>query len=157
MSVTKVAVLTAVRDALRVGVPDAHNRVWITIQDAQGNQLVPTAAECPFLTVADAGQELAPLASAISDAIQRVRIRAHVQDLRDVEAPVIGTAGLSTGAAGFQDAIAVLLKRNLLGIAGLDQALVESLPAVGSVEDSEGWFAIVGDVMMRYTFERDDA
>jgi len=160
---TKVALLTAVRDALRSGIAETGTRAWCTVQDAQGDQFIPVTAQPPFLTVADGGWELAPLASEMANVVARVRIRAHVQNFRDFEAPVIGHTVPGTppvtasGAAGLQDAIADLLQDNALGIAGMESALVESLPAVGSVQDDKDFFAIVGDVVMRYTFERSDA
>jgi hypothetical protein len=160
--VEKVDLLKAVRDFLKAGVASLHNRVWVTIQDADGSEYIPTEAACPFATVSDGGQGVTPETSKMSDCDQLVRVRVYVQNLRDVEAPVVGHAGSGElGAADYQDLVADLLAHDVtLGtrITGVDQALLKTLPAVGTVGTDEGkWVAAAGDVLMGYTFERDDA
>lgn len=148
----KVALLTAVRDELRAQVPGVAQRVYVVVADAEGNDLLPREAACPFLTVADLG--MAPEDAPGQTQIQtyRVRVRAYVQDLRSCESPVLGHApSSSVGAAGYQDLVAEALGGNLLAdrIAGVESAALESLPATGWVAD-EAWLAVIGDVGLRY-------
>ncbi len=148
----KVQLLSAVRDELKAAVPEVHGRVFVVVQDAQGQQVLPKEAACPFLTVADAGLDPTSETGLPGMVTHRVAVRVHVQDVRDCEAPVIGhDASGSVGAADFQDRIAAALGDNVLAarIADVALAVVERLPAVDYLAD-EGWFAVIGDVAMRY-------
>lgn len=148
----KTTLLTAIRDTLVAGATAAGRRVYVVAQDAQGNQLLPKEAACPFLTVADAGGTLDWRPGTVASATYRVRVRAHVQDLRDVETPVLGHAGSSTvGAAALQATIRGLLAHNLLAarVSGVEAALVEAEPAVDVLDDGS-WWAVIGDVLLRY-------
>jgi hypothetical protein len=148
----KVALLKAVRDELKAVITAVENRVWVVVQDAQGNQLLPVEAEAPFLTVADAGMDPTWMPGQTAEEVYRVSVRAYVQDLRDVETPVLGhVASGAVGAAQLQDLIADALQGKLLGarIAGIELAQVERVPPVDTVAD-ESWFAVIGDVIMRY-------
>jgi hypothetical protein len=148
----KVALLKAVRDQLKASVTGVQSRVYVVVQDAEGNQMLPTEAVCPFLAVSDDGMESEYAPGRTERQDYRVRVRAYVQDLRDAETPVLGhTASSSLGAAELQDLIADALQNNLLAtrIAGVELAQVESQPAVDTVAD-EAWFAVIGDVRMLY-------
>ncbi len=148
----KAALLTAIRDELRSAITGVENRVYVVVQDAQGNQLLPKEAACPFLTVADAGMVGSGRPGQVQRNTYRVRVRAHVQDLTDCETPVLGNAATgATGAAEFQGLIAAALDNALLAsrITGLEAAVEEAEPMVDVIAD-ESWWAMIGDVLMRY-------
>lgn len=149
---SKAAFLAAVRDELKAQITEVAGRVFVVVQDAQGNQLLPKEAACPFLTVADGGREMVGETQLPGMATQRVTVRAYVQNARDCEAPILGHAASGElGAAALQDAIAAALQGNLLAsrISGVVLAEVERLPAVDYLAD-ESWFAVIGDVSVRY-------
>ncbi|MBI4242253.1 MAG: hypothetical protein HY613_11095 [Candidatus Rokubacteria bacterium] len=148
----KASLLAAVRDELKAQISAAGSRVYVVVQDAQGNQLLPVEAAFPFLTVADLGLGLGWQPGNVAEGVYRIRVRAHVQDLRDVETPVLGHAASgSKGAAQLQGEITAALQGNLLAarIAGVELAQVGGEPPVDYIED-ESWFAVIGDVLVRY-------
>jgi hypothetical protein len=148
----KVALLKAVRDELKAVITAVANRVYVVVQDAQGNQLLPIEAEAPFLTVADGGLEIEWMPGQTGLATYRVNVRAYIQDLRDVETPVLGHAASGAkGAAELQDLVGDALQGKLLAarIAGVELAQVERVPQIDTVSD-ESWFAVIGDIVMRY-------
>ncbi len=149
----KAALLAAVRDELKALIAAVANRAYVVVQDAQGNQLLPVEAQAPFLTVADGGLNLDWMPGQTANAVYIVRARAHVQDLRDVETPVLGHAASGAkGAAELQGLVTAALKNNKMGarIAGVELALPIGEPPVDYVADESGWFAVIGDVLMRY-------
>ena len=148
----KAALLKAVRDELKARVPEVANRVFVVVQDAQGNVLLPQEAQAPFLTVADGGLELDWVPGQTALATYLVTVRAYVQDLRDNETPVIGHPTTSTrGAAELQGLITAALEGNRMPerITGLQLARTEREPAVDIIGD-ENWWAVTGDVQLRY-------
>ncbi len=156
--ISKALLLRAIRDELKEQIAGVHGRVVVVVRDAQGNQLLPKEIACPFIAVSDAGLDFTPEASRIAYGAQQILARAYVQNLRDAEAPVLGSAAAGeTGAAEFQDQIVAALQYNVLAarIAGIDQALPVSCPAVADHESPDGWYAIGGDVVMRYTMNED--
>ena len=148
----KAALLKAVRDELRLKVPEVANRVFVVVQDAQGNQLLPMEAEAPFLTVSDGGLLITWTPGATGLAVYGVNVRAHVQDLRDVETPVIGhAAGNAQGVADLQGLITAALNNNLLAdrMTGIENATVLRETQADVVAD-ESWWAVIGDVGLEY-------
>lgn len=148
----KADLLKAVRDELKAKISAVANRVYIVVQDAEGNQLLPMETECPMITVADMGLAIDWLPGQVGNAAYRVRARAHIQDLRDIQTPVIGhTATGSKGTAQLQGEITAALQGNLMAarIAGVELAQVEAEPPVDYIAD-ESWFAVIGDVLLRY-------
>lgn len=143
----KADLLEAVRDQLVERISEIAGRAYVVVQDAQGNQLLPMEAACPFASVSDMGLDLEWIPGTTARATYRIRVRVHVQDLSSVEAPVIGEAG----AAALQDAIVDALQGDLLTgrITGVELAQVESCPMVDFVADAD-WLAVIGDVLMRY-------
>src|SRR3990167_11232002 len=102
----KANLLKAIRDELKLKIPEVANRVVVVVQDAQGNQLLPMEMELPFLAVSDGGLTITWTPGATGLAGYGVNGRACVQDLRDVETPVIGhAAGNAQGVADLQGKI----------------------------------------------------
>lgn len=155
----KAVLLAAIRDELKASLPEVGGRVFVVVEDAEGTQYLPELADCPFTSVADLGLAFTPEASRIADGKYQVRIRAHVRNLRDVEAPVLGdVASGEAGAAELQDTVVDLLQYNVLAarIVGVEQALPVSCPAV-TVVGNEHWSAVAGDVIMDYRILEDGA
>jgi hypothetical protein len=137
---------------LHLRIPEVANRVWVVVQDAQGNQLLPMEAEAPFLTVSDGGLTITWTPGATGLAVYAVNVRAYVQDLRDVETPVIGhAAGNAQGVADLQGLITAALNNNLLAsrITGIENATALRETQVDVVAD-ESWWAVIGDVAVEY-------
>lgn len=148
----KVALLKAVRDELKLKVPEVVGRVFVVVQDAQGNQLLPMEAEAPFLTVSDGGLAITWTPGQTGLSVYSINVRAYVQDLRDVETPVIGhPAGNAQGVADLQGKITAGLNNNLLAsrMSGIEHATVLREAQVDVVAD-ESWWAVIGDVAIEY-------
>jgi hypothetical protein len=148
----KTALLKAIRDELKAQITGVNNRVVVTLDDSEDASFVPMEMAPPFLTVSDSGMIGSGAPGRTEVQTYRVRIRAWVQNFRDVESPVIGHAGSSSlGAAEFQDAIASAMGENLLAtrISGVELAQVEGEPKATPVGDKD-WFGVAGDVLMRY-------
>lgn len=109
------AILVAVRDELRARLGALGGRVYVVAEEG----LLPEEARFPAGTVRDGGTEIADAYDFEPLATHTVVVSLFTQDMTNVEATVIGSAG-TAGVEALASQMIVALKDNTLGGLVLD-------------------------------------
>lgn len=116
MSWDMEALLLAVRDRLKSQVTALGNRVFVVGDEA----LLPPEPRTPLATVMDGGTN--PLTIDVVEILAEhdIVVALFVENLRDVEAPVLGDAAGTPGIQDLTAAMLTALKDQTLGLSVLD-------------------------------------